>query len=219
MERTGLDVPGTAQLGGARPAVFRSPINTDRVTFRQWTDADREPFAAMGADPEVMRYFPALLTRSESDASLDRFAAKIASDGWGLWALEVEGRFVGFTGLATPRFVAPFMDGMASPCVEIGWRLTRDAWGKGLATESARAVLDFGFRSLELAEIVSFTSVTNTRSQAVMLRLGMTHNPLDDFEHPSVPVGSPLRPHVLYRRHAAEGSAMGSAEEAGIPHR
>jgi len=151
-----------------------------------------------------MRYFPTLFSRAESDASLDRFAAKISADGWGLWALEVEGRFVGFTGLAVPHFTAPFMAGMERPCVEIGWRLARAAWGQGLATEAARSVLDFGFRSLKLPEIVSFTSATNTRSQAVMKRLGMAHDPIDNFEHPAVPVGSPLRPHVLYRLRADE---------------
>jgi len=150
----------------------------------------------MNADPEVMRHFPAPLSRAESDAMVDRMEAQFGERGFGLWALEVAatGDFIGFTGLSTPRFPAPFM-----PAVEIGWRLARFGWGNGYATEAARRALRFGFDQMDLSEVVSFTAVGNVRSRAVMERLGMTRDPADDFDHPRVPEGSPLRRHVLYR--------------------
>jgi len=159
--------------------------------MRPWTDADREPFAAMNADPEVMEYFPSTLTRAASDALADRAQAGLDENGWGLWALEVEGRFAGFTGLARPRWDPSL--------VEVGWRLPRWAWGHGYATEAAREALAVGFDEVGLTEIVSFTAVTNARSQAVMRRLGMTRDPADDFDYPTVAEGHPLRRSVLYR--------------------
>jgi RimJ/RimL family protein N-acetyltransferase len=169
---------------------------TQRLIMRAWRPEDREPFAALNADPEVMRHFPAPLSRQESDALVDRMEAKLAADGWGLWALETRDRaeFLGFTGLNVPRLEAHFM-----PAVEVGWRLARGAWGHGYASEAARAALDHGFTTLELPEIVSFTTAANTRSRAVMERIGMTRDPAGDFEHPSLPPGHPIRPHVLYR--------------------
>lgn len=164
--------------------------------MRGWRPADREPFAAMNADPEVMEHFPATLSRAESDMLVDRIEAAFARDGFGLWALEVTetGAFIGFTGLITQTFEAHF-----TPAVEVGWRLARTAWGHGYASEAARAALAYGFDHAGLTEIVSMTTVTNTRSQAVMRRIGMTRDPADDFEHSKIPAGSPLRPHVLYR--------------------
>jgi RimJ/RimL family protein N-acetyltransferase len=171
-------------------------LRTPRLVLRQWRGADLEPFAALNADPEVMRHFPSPLTRGESDALAQRERMMIAERGWGLWAVEVIERvpFIGFVGLAEPRFQAHF-----TPAVEVGWRLARDYWGKGYATEGAHAALAFGFDELGLEEIVSFTSVVNERSQKVMDRIGMTRDPADDFDHPLLAPGDPLRPHVLYR--------------------
>lgn len=150
----------------------------------------------MNADAEVMRHFPAPLGRAESEAMLDRLHAHIGEHGWGLWALELRdtGDFIGFTGLATPRFEAHF-----TPAVEVGWRLTRTSWGHGYATEAARAAVAYGFNELGLDEIVSFTTVHHRASRAVMERLGMTHDSADDFDHPGLPPNHPLRHHVLYR--------------------
>ncbi len=172
---------------------------TERLVLRGWRDGDRAAWAAMNADPEVMRYFHDTLTREQSDAMLDRMDAALAEQGWGLWALERQdtGEMVGFTGLAVPTHDLPF-----NPCVEVGWRLARSAWGRGFATEAAREALRVGFDEVGLAEVVSMTSVPNTPSRAVMERLGMTRDPADDFEHPAVPPGHPLRPHVLYRLRA-----------------
>ena len=169
---------------------------TSRLMLRHWREEDREPFAAIGADPEVMEHFPAPLSRADSDAFVERVGADLDDQGWGLWAVEElsSGRFIGFTGLAEPRFEAHFM-----PAVEIGWRLRRDAWGQGYATEAARGVLAVAFDDLELDELVSMTAVSNVRSQAVMRRIGMTTDAADDFQHPKVAEGSAVRPHVLYR--------------------
>lgn len=169
---------------------------TARLRLRQWTELDREPFAALNADPEVMRHFPSVLSRSRSDEVLARLRRDLTSRGWGLWALERHdtGELIGFGGLAVPQFEAAF-----TPCVEVGWRLARSAWGQGLATEAAGAALDVAFRELRLEEVVSFTTAGNLRSMAVMTRLGMTHDPADDFDHPSIAVGDPLRRHVLHR--------------------
>lgn len=170
-------------------------FDTGRLHLRPWRAADAEPFAALNADPEVMAFFPARLSREASDALLARCQARIVAQGWGLWATELRstGEFIGFVGLQVPRVPLPF-----SPCVEIGWRLARAHWGKGLATEAARAALRVGFERLALQEIVSFTAVVNHRSRAVMERLGMQAAPAT-FEHPGVPEGSPLRTHCLYR--------------------
>ena len=168
-------------------------LRTERLLLRPWRDEDREPFAALNADSVVMEHFPSTMTREQSDAFVDFLMDGFAERGWGLWAVEAEGAFVGFVGLLVPRFEAHF-----TPAVEIGWRLARHAWGKGYATEAGRAVLDFAFGELGLDEVVSFTATTNLPSQRVMQRLGMTHDPADDFDHPRVPEG-PLRRHVLYR--------------------
>lgn len=164
--------------------------------LRQWRDEDLEPFAELNADPETMRYFPAPLSGAESDALAERARRQIETEGWGLWAVEVAGGagFIGFVGLARPSFEAHF-----TPAVEVGWRLGRRQWGRGYATEAGRAAVGYGFEELGLDEIVSFTSRLNEPSWRVMERLGMSHDPAGDFEHPRVPVGDPLRPHVLYR--------------------
>ncbi|MBO4273937.1 GNAT family N-acetyltransferase [Microbispora triticiradicis] len=173
---------------------IKHPIRTDRLVLRRWREDDKEPFAALNADPVVMEHFPATLTREESDALVERAEAAIEERGFGWWAVEVDGEFIGFTGLSVPAFTAHF-----TPCVEIGWRLARSAWGHGYATEAARASLEYGFGTLGLTEVVSFTAVPNLRSQAVMRRLGMTRDPGEDFDHPVLPEGHPLRRHVLYR--------------------
>lgn len=172
-------------------------VRTGRLLLRGWRDEDLKVFAAMNADPEVLAYFPSgPLTPAESDALLARFRARWEDDGHAPWAAERldTGAFIGFIGLATAHFDADF-----TPAVEVGWRLARDAWGHGYATEGGRASLAWGFETLGLGEIVSFTTPSNARSRAVMERLGMTRDPGDDFEHPRIPVGHPLRPHVLYR--------------------
>ncbi|MEU8171437.1 GNAT family N-acetyltransferase [Microbispora hainanensis] len=169
-------------------------IRTERLVLRRWREDDKEPFAALNADPVVMEHFPATLSREESDALAERIEAGFDEHGFGLWAVEADGEFIGFTGLSVPRFTAPF-----TPCVEIGWRLARSAWGRGYATEAARASLEDGFGRAGLTEVVSFTAVPNVRSQAVMRRLGMTRDPAEDFDHPALPAGHPLRRHVLYR--------------------
>lgn len=175
-------------------------IRTERLVLREWREADREPWAEMSADPAVMEFFPATLDRAAADAAFDRFSTALEQRGWGLWALEYEGRFLGFTGLNPVGFEAPF-----APATEIGWRLRREAWGRGFATEAARAAVAHAFAELGLLELVSFTAVGNLRSRAVMERLGMTHDPAEDFDHPNVQPGSPLRRHVLYRVRAQEG--------------
>ena len=171
-------------------------LQTDRLLLRGWRAADREPFAAMNADPAVAEHVGGALDRAASDAYLERIEAHWAREGFGLWALERldEGRFIGFTGLARPRFEAHF-----TPAVEVGWRLVHQAWGHGFATEAGRAALEFGFETVGLDEIVSFTAVGNERSRAVMQRLGMTRDAAGDFDHPRLEPGHPLRRHVLYR--------------------
>lgn len=178
-------------------------IATPRLLLRPWRDGDLAPFAAMGTDPRVMEFLPKRLTRSESDALAARIRGHFDTHGYGLWAVEIPGsaEFIGFVGLSIPTFEAPF-----TPCVEIGWRLAADHWGQGYATEAAREALDFGFQRLGLAEIVSFTVPANRRSRAVMERLGMTYSRADDFDHPLLPEGHPLRRHVLYRIASPRGS-------------
>lgn len=173
-----------------------TPLRTERLVLRQWRDDDRAPFAAMNADPEVMEHFPALLSRADSSHLADRIQNHIERTGFGFWAVEVAetGRFIGFTGVSVPSFDAPFM-----PAVEIGWRLARDAWGHGYATEAARRALAFAFDDLGLADIVAFTIPANVRSQAVMRRIGMTHDPAGDFDHPRIPEGHPTRRQMLWR--------------------
>ena len=166
----------------------------ETVVLRQWSDADLIPYAAMNADPEVMRHFPAMLTAEESAASLERLRRGIDLRGWGIWAVEVNNELAGFTGLSVPNFEAPFM-----PCTEIGWRFRREFWGRGIATRAAREALRYGFDTLKLLEIVSFTATSNTRSQLLMQRLGFERDLDGDFDHPAVPIEHPVRRHVLYR--------------------
>ncbi|HTF56046.1 MAG TPA: GNAT family N-acetyltransferase [Planctomycetota bacterium] len=171
-------------------------IRTPRLLLRGWRDGDVEHFAELNADPRVMEHFPAPFSPAETATMVARIRAHFDEHGFGLWAVEVPGvaPFIGFTGLSRPRFQARF-----TPCVEVGWRLAFDHWGRGYATEAAKAALAFGFEGLGLAEIVSFTAPINRRSIRVMEKLGMTRNPADDFDHPGVAAGHPLRPHVLYR--------------------
>jgi RimJ/RimL family protein N-acetyltransferase len=171
-------------------------LTTRRLLLRGWRPSDREPFAALNADPEVMRYLSKRLSREESDAFIERITAGWAERGHGLWAVErrSDRAFLGFTGLAWHDFEAPF-----TPAVEIGWRFGREAWGHGYATEAAAAALAFAFEDLGLDQILSWTTVDNVASQRVMQRIGMHHDPADDFDHPRLPDGHPLRRHVLYR--------------------
>ena len=171
-------------------------LTTARLRLRQWREEDLAPFAALNADPQVMEFFPKILTRAESDAVAGRIRDHFARHGFGLWAVEAPGvaDFVGFVGLAVPSFEAHF-----TPCVEIGWRLARQHWGHGYATEAATAALAFGFGDRALEEIVAFTVPANIPSRRVMGRLGMRRLPTDDFEHPAIADGHPLRSHVLYR--------------------
>jgi RimJ/RimL family protein N-acetyltransferase len=176
-------------------------LRTQRLVLRPWRDEDLAPFAAMNADPRVMEFFPQTYSPAESAEGLGRIRAHFAAHGFGLWAVSAIGgpAFVGMVGLAVPSFQARF-----TPCVEVGWRLPVESWGRGYATEAARAALSFGFERLALSEIVSFTTVRNVRSRRVMERLGMHRTPDDDFMHPGLPDGHPLRPHVLYRLSRAE---------------
>ncbi|WP_248958513.1 GNAT family N-acetyltransferase [Sphaerisporangium perillae] len=175
-------------------------LQTERLLLRRWREEDLAPFAELNADPEVMEHLPSTLTRDQSDAMVQRIEGGFEEHGYGLWAVEVRetGEFAGFTGLAVQRFEAHF-----TPAVEVGWRLRRKAWGYGYATEAATASLDHAFGAAGLAQVVSMTTTTNLRSQAVMRRLGMTRDPGDDFDHPALEEGSPLRRHVLYRLDAA----------------
>lgn len=170
-------------------------LTTPRLVLRQWREDDLPPFATLNAHSEVMRHFPAPMTRAQSDAFAAHVQETIARQGWGWWAVEVRGGapFIGFVGLNRPGFDAHF-----TPAVEIGWRLDRRYWGSGYATEAATAALTFAFDELELAEVVSFTALTNERSMRVMRRLGMTHDPAEDFDHPALADG-PLRRHALFR--------------------
>jgi len=176
-------------------------LTTERLRLRLWEDRDLEPFAALNADPRVMEFFPKRLGRAESNALAKRIVEGFVERGYGLWALEVPGvaDFIGFVGLSVPTFEAHF-----TPCVEVGWRLAVPHWGKGYATEGAKVALAFGFYELGAEEIVAFTAPANKPSRRVMERLGMTHAPADDFEHPGLPEGHPLRQHVLYRLRKAD---------------
>jgi RimJ/RimL family protein N-acetyltransferase len=175
-------------------------FSTRRLLLRGWLAEDFGPFAAMNADPEVMRYFPKTLNEAETGALMQRIGAHFERHGFGLWAVELRdsGEFAGFIGLSVPRFEAHF-----TPCVEIGWRLAARHWNQGLATEGASAVLNFGIESLGLREIVSFTAAENAASRRVMEKIGMRRDEADDFEHPEIPEGHVLRRHVLYKTNSA----------------
>jgi RimJ/RimL family protein N-acetyltransferase len=170
-----------------------SELPTDRLLLRQWRDADVPGWAALNADPTVREFFPQVMTYEQSAGSVEAFRAELAERGWGWWAVEVAatGEFIGFAGLDPVDEELPF-DG-----VEVGWRLARPAWGHGYATEAGHACLEYGFDVLRLPEILAITAAGNHRSRAVMHRLGMTYDPADDFEDPTV--GGPLRHSVLYR--------------------
>jgi ribosomal-protein-alanine N-acetyltransferase len=168
-------------------------LRTRRLLLRRWTDADREPFARLNADPEVMRHFPAPLDRAASDAFVDRIEAHLDEHGWGLWAVQRldTDEFIGFTGLY------PAIDLPCSPAVEVGWRLAHRHWGQGYAPEAATAALDVAFDRLRLDEVVSFTTTANANSRRVMTKLGLHHDPSRDFDHPRTPGWAGQR-HVLY---------------------
>lgn len=184
----------SSSYGQAVPDV--PAVQTERLVLRAWRDDDLDAFAALNADAEVMRYFPSTLSRNESDAFVERARSVWTERGFGWWAVEVTNgpSFVGFIGLSLATFEAPF-----TPAVEIGWRLAKAAWGCGYATEGAKATLGFAFDVHGIDELVSFTSVENRRSRDVMERLGMRRDANEDFDHPSLPTGHPLRHHVLYR--------------------
>ena len=183
-------------------------IRTERLLLRRWRPEDREPFALMNADPLVVSFLPGPLAGRDSDALAARIENHFDEHGFGFWAVEVLGgpSFIGLLGIANVSFEAPF-----TPAVEIGWRLSPSHWGRGYATEGAQAAMRFGFDGLGLEEIVAFTAAANTRSRAVMERIGMTHVPADDFDHPWLSEGHTLRPHVLYRK--ARDLRAGSASD------
>ena len=182
-------------------------LNTDRLLLRQWRDTDREPWAALCADPEVMEFLSSNRDRATSDTAIDRWRERIKEQGWSFWAVEVKktGDFIGMAGLQVPAEPHPYL-----PSTEIGWRLAREHWGQGYASEAARRVLSFAFAELKLQDVVASTAVGNKRSSAVMQRVGMS-GPEAIFVHPGVPEGSHLRQHVLYRisntSHVAHRSA------------
>jgi RimJ/RimL family protein N-acetyltransferase len=168
-------------------------MNTPRL--RQWKESDFEPFAEMNSDPEVMRYFLAPKTRTESLGIFAAIQKEISQRGWGVWAVDVDGMFAGMVGLHVPEWHLPF-----SPCTEVLWRLRREFWGRGIAHETASQAISYGFSEAGLDEIVSFTTPPNVRSIHLMERLGFERDHQGDFDHPAVPVGHHLRRHVLYRK-------------------
>ncbi len=166
---------------------------TERLILRRWTEDDRTPFAELNADPEVMRYFPQTMTQDQSDAMVDRIENGFEENGFGLWAVEINGQFAGFTGLNRTTFETPM-----GPHVEIGWRFATWAWGQGYASEAARFVLETAFSKLGLTEVYSFTTETNNPSEKVMLRIGMTRRHDLDFDHPNTPGWWGVR-HIVYQ--------------------
>jgi RimJ/RimL family protein N-acetyltransferase len=171
-------------------------LQTSRLRLRAWRDEDLPLFAELNADREAMEHLLGPLTRSQSDALVGRITEHFLREGFGFWAVEAPGvsGFIGMVGIGIPSYTAPF-----TPCVEVGWRLGRQYWGQGFATEAARVALEFGFETAGLPEIVALTVPSNARSRAVMAKLGMVRTASDDFDHPLVPAGHPLKRHVLYR--------------------
>ena len=178
-------------------------LTTERLVLRGWGDGDREWFHAMNSDPAVMATIGPVMTRARSDAFMNRIVQHFAEHGYGVWCVEFEGEPVGYTGFMVPWF----REG-----VEIGWRVRSELWGRGLAPEAAHECLRHGFDDLGFDEIISFTAATNTKSRRVMEKIGLVRDPDGDFDHPSVPEGDPLRPHVLYRLAAVEWSAHRSSD-------
>jgi len=177
-------------------------LETSRLILRQWRETDVTPFAEMNADPQVMQYFPKTLSYEQSVQMVERIETHFSENGFGLWAVEIkdEAQFVGFIGLSIPQFTAYF-----TPCIEIGWRLAAPFWNQGYASEGAQAALDFGFTQCNLKEIVAFTVPANIASIRVMEKIGMSY--IDNFDHPVLADGDPLRRHVLYRITKAEQNA------------
>ena len=177
-------------------------IKTERLILRPWREDDFEPFARLNADPRVMEYFPGILTREASDQLAKRISTAMNEQGWGLWAVTIPqvADFIGFIGLNPVSFAAHF-----TPAIEVGWRLAYEFWNKGYATEGAKAVLEYGFETLNLKEIVSFTTEQNMRSRGVMEKIGLQHTQKDGFDHPNLPEGHPLIKHVLYRLKLVSG--------------
>lgn len=174
-------------------------LRTDRLVLRGWRESDREAFHAMNADPAVMATIGPLLSRGQSDAFMNRIGRHFDEHGFGVWCVELDGEPIGYTGFMVPWF----RDG-----VEIGWRLRSEHWGRGIAPEAARECLRHGFADLGFDEVVSFTAATNHKSRRVMDKIGLVRVLDGDFDHPSVPAGDPLRPHVLYRLTRAEYGAL-----------
>lgn len=190
------------RLGKMKPQI----ITTERLILRRWREEDLVPFAKMNADPRVMECFAATLSKEQSDQMVEKIQTKMQEKGWGLWAVSVPdvADFIGLIGLHIVD--KTILDAPFTPATEIAWRLAYDYWGKGYATEGAKACLQFAFEALNLEEIVSFTTVGNKRSRAVMEKIGMHHDFKDDFDHPKLAEGHPLRKHVLYRLKASEWS-------------
>ncbi|HXC94962.1 MAG TPA: GNAT family N-acetyltransferase [Edaphobacter sp.] len=172
-------------------------LETPRLTLRRWQKTDRAAFAAMNADPVVMQYFAAPMTREQSDEAIDRYLAAFDREGFSFFAAHLRdtGDFIGTIGLQTMRDVVP---NLPQPAVEIGWRLTQSAQGKGFATEGAHTIVDFAFNQLGLSEVVAIAAIPNQPSRRVMQKLGMTHHPELDFDHPRVPAGHQYQRHTLY---------------------
>lgn len=187
-------------------------IATARLLLREWRAEDREPFAALNADPRVMEFMPSLLARAQSDALARASEAHFAARGFGPWAVEVPGvaPFIGFVGLVVPAFEAHF-----TPAIEIGWRLAAEHWGQGYATEAALASARHAFAVVGAEELVSFTATENLRSRAVMRRIGMARDPAGDFDHPRLAPGHPLRHHVLYRLRASGLASVSTEPQSG----
>ncbi len=185
----------TKSLLSAKMSIIPT-FQTKRLILRNWRESDLLPFSTLNGTPEVMEYMPGILTKPESDALAFKIKNSLERLSFGLWAVEVktDGNFIGFVGLSRPTFDAHF-----TPCIEIGWRISLEHWGKGYATEAALKATELGFEKFGLNEIVSFTAPNNQRSRRVMEKLGMLHNPIEDFNHPKLPNGHPLKPHVLYR--------------------
>jgi RimJ/RimL family protein N-acetyltransferase len=196
-----------------QPSRLSGEKDMSLVSLRSWLDSDFDPYFEMNSDPEVMRHFPSVLTKQEALESFRRIRSNIETQGWGVWAVDVDGVFAGFTGLMVPRFDAPCL-----PCTEILWRFRREYWGRGVAYAAALKALAYGFTELRLHEIVAFTAASNLRSIRLMERLAFTRDLDGDFEHPFVPIGNPLRQHVLYRKRSNEPPAQPAASgQSALP--